>query len=146
MSAQEQQIGQEQPSEPLRIGDWLWRPLHAKLWWAAVPLYWIGMGAGRYSDAVAEFYNSALAGYLTIFFVPPMVALILCFGFFREWLAALPPFEETTYSPDDCFPDRDSYGPSGMPSEFDPLDPRSGTLWVGNTLNPLNAGYINRAS
>ena len=33
---------------------------------------------------VHETYDSAAAGFLTIFFFPPLVAFILCFGFFRE--------------------------------------------------------------
>ncbi|RSU54928.1 hypothetical protein [Sphingobium yanoikuyae] len=146
MSANEEQIGPEQSPQPLRLGDWLWRPLCAKLWWAAVPLYWLGMWASHYSQAAEDLYGSALAGYLTVFFFPPLVALILSYGFFREWLARLLPSEAAPLSSEDWFPDPDGYGPSGMPWEFDPLDPRSGALWVGNTLNPLNAGYINRAS
>lgn len=128
------------------IGDFLWRPRYAKLWWAAVPIYWLGMAGSLRFSLLAEFYESAVAGFLTVFFFPPIVALILCFGFFREWLATLQPADELTLSPDDCFPNSDSYGPSGMPWEFDPLDPRSGALWNGSPLNPINPAYINRAS
>ncbi|MEC3909640.1 hypothetical protein U5A82_03885 [Sphingobium sp. CR2-8] len=130
----------------LRIGDWLWRPVYAKLWWSAVPVYWGGMAASGHVQPLGAFYNSAAAGFLTIFFFPPLVAFILWFGFFREWLAAQPYVDSDAASPDQMFLGADSYGPSGMPCEFDPLDPRSGALWVGNTLNPLNAAYINRAS
>jgi len=35
-------------------------------------------------------------------------------------------------------------GPSGLPVEVDPLDPRSGSLWIGSRLNPLNPARINR--
>ncbi|WP_066602887.1 hypothetical protein [Sphingobium cupriresistens] len=133
-------------SRPLRIGDWLWRPVYAKLWWSAVPLYWGGMAASEHVQRLGDFYGSAAAGFLTIFFFPPLVAFILCFGFFREWLAAQSHADSDAEVADEMFLGADSYGPSGMPCEFDPLDPRSGTLWVGNTLNPLNAAYINRAS
>ena len=131
---------------PLMVGEWLWRPAYAKLWWAAVPLYWGGMAASGRVQPLAAFYDSAAAGFLTIFFFPPLVAFILCFGFFREWLVAQPHADSGVDFTDEMFLGADSYGPSGMPCEFDPLDPRSGTLWVGNTLNPLNAAYINRAS
>ncbi|MEA3541343.1 MAG: hypothetical protein U9R77_04385 [Pseudomonadota bacterium] len=131
---------------PLMVGDWLWRPLYAKVWWAAVPLYWCGMAASGRVQPLGAFYDSAAAGFLTIFFFPPLVGFILCFGFFREWLLTQPHADSGVDFTDEMFLGADSYGPSGMPCEFDPLDPRSGTLWVGNTLNPLNAAYINRAS
>lgn len=138
-----------EPGPPLRLGDWLWRPCYAKLWWAAVPLYWLGMLLAVRSNVLASFYHSALTGYLTIFFFPPMVALILSYGFFRAWLAAMP--QQSSHGDDPCGLDHEFYdhrrrGPSGMPSEIDPLDPSSGALWIGNPLNPLNPGYINRAS
>ncbi|PKP95782.1 MAG: hypothetical protein CVT74_18665 [Alphaproteobacteria bacterium HGW-Alphaproteobacteria-13] len=25
--------------------DWLWRPWYAKLWWAAIPIYWAAAAA-----------------------------------------------------------------------------------------------------
>lgn len=146
MSPLKEQVIAKQDAEPLRVGDRLWRPLHAKLWWTAVPLYWVGMWAGRYSQVVEDLYSSALAGCLTIFFFPPVVALILCFGFFSERLAASRPFEATGDLSEDRFPDPDSYGPSGMPWEFDPLDPRSGALWNGSPLHPINPAFINRGS
>lgn len=146
MSAHEEQIRSNQLRRSLRVGDWLWRPLYAKLWWAAVPLYWIGMGAGLYSEAVAEFYNSALAGYLTIFFFPPMVALILCFGFFRVCLAVHSNGDNHTDCSGEMFLGADTHGPSGMSCEFDPLDSRSGVFWIGNPLNPTHPSNINRVS
>ncbi|WP_257555882.1 hypothetical protein [Sphingobium sp. CFD-2] len=128
------------------IGDFVWRPRYAKLWWAAVPIYWLGMAGSLRFSFLAQFYDSALAGFLTVFFFPPLVSLILGFGFLRKWLEAIPQSGEQSQAFDDsCFMS-DRFGPSGMPCEFDPLDARSGALWVGNTLNPLNAGYINRAS
>src|SRR3546814_9968331 len=50
--------------------DWLWKPWYAKLWWAAIPVYWAGAAASLKLPALAEFYTSALAGYLTMLFFP----------------------------------------------------------------------------
>lgn len=75
-----------------------------------------------------------------------MVALILCFGFLREWLRRMARADGEVLLPDEMFLGSDSYGPSGMPWEFDPLDPRSGAHWNGSPLNPINPAYINRAS
>jgi hypothetical protein len=135
----------DQDQEELRLRDWLWRPWYAKLWWSGVPVYWLGMLATLKLDALADFYRSAAGGYLNIFFFPPIVALVLSFGFLRQWLASLPTQENSEFDEDDLW-DRRKYGPSGVPKEIDPLDPASGALWIGSSLNPLNPGYINRAS
>src|SRR3546814_21033059 len=50
--------------------DWLWKPWYAKLWWAAIPVYWAGAAASLKLTALAEFYTSALAGYLNMLFFP----------------------------------------------------------------------------
>lgn len=129
------------------IGDFLWRPRYAKLWWAAIPIYWLGMAGSSRFSLLAEFYESALAGFLIVFFFPPMVVLILCFGFFREWLETLPledfePSDEMDFGTGSMA----QMGPSGLPAGVDPLDPRSGTLWIGNPLNPNNPIGFNRVS
>ncbi|SEK03033.1 hypothetical protein SAMN05518849_1301 [Sphingobium sp. AP50] len=126
----------------LRLGDWLWRPWSAKLWWSGVPLYWLGMFASFKLDALAYVYRSAVGGYLNELFFPPIVALVLSYGFLRQWLVSLPAQEDGETDEHD-FWDRNKYGPSGMLREFDPLDPASGALWIGSPLNPLNPGYIN---
>jgi hypothetical protein len=96
-------------------------------------------------DALAEVYHSAAGGYLNVLFFPPMVALVLSFGFLRCRLASLP-------APVDEGMDEEEYwrkrrvGPSGMPKEVDPLEPSSGAFWIGSPMNPLNPGYINRGS
>lgn len=130
----------------LKVADWLWRPLYAKLWWAAIPIYWSGMALSLRWPTLDAFYSSALAGFMTAFFFPPLVALILGFGFVRAWMSAEARAAPEERLEDEIYMPSARYGPSGMPCEFDPLDPRAGILWVGNTLNPLNAGYINRAS
>lgn len=128
-----------------KIADWLWRPLRAKIWWAAIPFYWVGMAASLHIEILADFYHSALAGVTNVFFFPPIAGLILSFGYFRILL------ERSEPGSNDGTEEylewrRKRYGPSGMLREFDPLDPASGAMWVGNPLNPLNPGYINRHS
>lgn len=103
------------------------------------------MLASLRSEAVAEFYHSAIAGYLNVFFFPPLVALILSYGFIRRWWASLPAGERSE-GDDEEYLRRKKYGPSGMLREFDPLDPASGAHWIGSTLNPSNPAYINRVS
>src|SRR3546814_17984770 len=66
--------------------DWLWKPWYAKLWWAAIPVYWAGAAASLKLPALAEFYTSALAGYLNMLFFPLTTLLVLGFGFIRAWL------------------------------------------------------------
>lgn len=140
-----------EPNDPgrkpdgLRLRDWLWRPWYAKLWWSGVPVYWLGMLAALRFDGLTSIYHSALGGYLNIVFFPPLVALILSFGFFREWLVRLIHSAAIGVLDENCL-SNDKYGPSGMPWEFDPLDLRSGAFWIGNPLNPLNPSNINRVS
>jgi len=110
-----------------------------------VPAYWLGMFASLKIDALAEVYHSAAGGYLNVLFFPPMVALVLSFGFLRKKLASLPDQAEDEIDPGD-FLDPKRYGPSGMPWQFDPLDSRSGTFWIGNPLNPRHPSNINRVS
>ena len=130
----------------VRVSYWLWRPLYARLWWAAVPFYWAAMAASSRAEFLSAFYSSAFAGFANVFFFPPLVALILSYGFFKTWLARAefdPDFDSDEHAAE-YFAGRNLYGPSGMPREFDPLDQASGALWIGNPLNPLNGAYINR--
>ena len=36
------QQSEMRPAHPakLRLSEWIWRPWYAKLWWAAIPIYW----------------------------------------------------------------------------------------------------------
>lgn len=131
----------------LNIRDWIWRPLYARLWWSAVPLYWVAMAASLRVEFLATFYDSAFAGFVNVLFFPPLVALILSYGFFKAWLATAkfdPDFDPGEQAEAFLVRRRNRYGPCGMLREFDPLDPASGAIWFGNPLNPLNPGYINR--
>lgn len=129
--------GMDQERSELHLRNWIWRPWYAKLWWSGVPIYWLGMLASLKIDALAEIYHSAAGGYLNVLFFPPIAALVLSFGFLRQWLGSLPA-QEGGELDDDYLRDRKRYGPSGMPWEFDPLDPRSGVHWNGSPLNPIN--------
>lgn len=137
--------GTEQERSELHLRNWIWRPWHAKLWWSGVPVYWLGMLASLKIDALAEIYHSAAGGYLNVFFFPPIVALVLSFGFLKCWLARLPATDEDEMDEEEYWRKR-KLGPSGMPKEVDPLEPTSGAFWIGSPLNPLNPGYINRGS
>ena len=136
---------QRQRQAPTRLWDWLWRPWYAKLWWSGVAIYWLGMLASLKTDALAELYHSAAGGYLNVLFFPPIVALVLSFGFLKCWLARLPAAEYDEIDEEGYWRKR-MLGPSGMPREVDPLEPSSGAFWIGNPLNPLNPGNINRGS
>jgi hypothetical protein len=106
--------------------DWLWHPWFAKVWWAAIAAYWAGKTGCSYSLALDEFYTSALAGFLNVFFFPPLALIVLGLGFAREWFAWSDwEFVEPTH--EQMFPKR-SVGGMRDPAS-DPLDPRSGLHW-----------------
>ncbi|WP_214442679.1 hypothetical protein, partial [Sphingobium yanoikuyae] len=74
---------------------------------------------------MAGFYHSAAAGFANVLFFPPIVGLVLCYGFFRDRLAKAN-FELDEEAEGYLEWRRKRYGPSGMLREFDPLDPASG--------------------
>ncbi len=69
----------------LRAADYLWHPWYAKLWWAAIPVYWLPAGGIFKIDLVTEFYSSAAAVYLNILFLPLTALVVLGFGYARAW-------------------------------------------------------------
>lgn len=112
-------------ADPPHASDWLWRPWYAKLWWVAIAVYWLGMAASLKVPLLVEFYTSASAGFLNVFFFPPLALMVLGLGFARAWFAWSDwEFVEPTH--EQMFPKR-SVG--GMRDPYaDPLDPRSGAL------------------
>lgn len=113
-------------NERPRASEWLWRPWFAKLWWAAIPVYWMGMAASLKIPLLAEFYTSALAGFLNVLFFPPLALMVLGLGFARAWFDASDwEFVEPTH--EQMFP-KLSVGGMRDPAS-DPLDPRSGLHW-----------------
>lgn len=127
----------------LHVVDWLWRPLYARLWWSAIPLYWSGMAASWRLEWLSTFYDSAFAGFVNIFFFPPIVALILLYGFFKTRLAAAQ-FDFAECSEESSGTVHMRYVSPHVRGEFDPLNPSSGDHWIGSPLNPLHPFYVIR--
>lgn len=108
-----------------KLSKWLWRPWHAKLWWAGISVYWAGKVASFYSPSLNEFYTSALAGFLNVAFFPPLALMVLGLGFAWAWFDVSDwQFVEPTQ--EQMFP-RKSVGGLSDPYS-DPIDPRSGML------------------
>lgn len=113
---------------------YLWRPWHARVWWAAMPVYWIGMAVSARVPTLADFYDLALAGYLNVLFFPPSALMVLGVGYVREWMG---PIDWSGASdPGNLDIVELDQGPSGLPYYADPLDPRSGALWIGYSEPP----------
>lgn len=128
--------------------DWLWRPWYAKLWWAAIPIYWAVAAASLKVPALRAYFESAFAGYLNVLFFPFTAMLVLGFGFARAWLdtPAADEWEPLTATEIEelqemeIFRDDWSARRPGQPDPaFDIYDPRSGVLYVGNP-NGINSG------
>ncbi len=128
--------------------DWLWHPWYAKLWWAAIPVYWITATASLNIPSMWAFFESAFAGYLNVLFFPFTALLVLGFGFARAWLDT-PASEEWTPATDAeideleemrmLHEDWSGRRPGQPDPAFDIYDPRSGVLYVGNP-NGINSG------
>lgn len=119
------------------LADFLWRPWHARLWWAAIPVYWTGMAISSRLPLLADFYDLALAGYLNVLFFPPTALMVLGVGYLSEWMGPIDWSGASDLGDDFDFPSLDR-GPSGFPYYADPLDPRSGPLWVGYSEPPTS--------
>lgn len=84
------------------------------------------MAASLKIPLLAEFYTSALAGFLNVLFFPMTALLVLGIGFAREWLAASD-WEFVESSWEERFPGRSVGG--FLDPMADPLDPRSPLYW-----------------
>ncbi|MCG2841299.1 hypothetical protein L6Q21_09930 [Sandaracinobacter sp. RS1-74] len=132
-----------------RASDWLWRPWYAKTWWTAIPLWWAGMAGATKIEPLDQFYSGALAGYLNVLFFPMTALLVLGFGYAQHWLDA---FSTTS---DRAMPSGNEFDAAkeleeeherafeALNATTDIYDPRSGTLYVGNSLSPNNGAHIN---
>lgn len=125
--------------------DWLWKPWYAKLWWAAIPVYWAGAAASLKLPALAEFYTSALAGYLNMLFFPLTTLLVLGFGFIRAWLNR--PLSGDPLSDEEIdeleqmrMEDEEWERQTGTHWSVDIYNPDSGGLYVGNPLSLQHPG------
>lgn len=138
------------PATP-KLSAWLWSPWYAKLWWTAIPIWWVGIAMSTRVDALAVFYRGALAGYLNILFFPMTALMVLGIGYVRERL-------DSFVRPGDGLPlsdeDAEAFLAQHNRDELErmmeagrarsnPMDPRSGPLWIGNPMNPTNPGHIN---
>lgn len=124
--------GQARP----RAADHLWRPWYAKLWWAAIPIYWAGMAASSLKiELMLELYTNAFAGLLNVVFFPMTALMVLGIGYARAMIDYLVDRSAPGEPGDHEFDPTRRVG--APPPGFDPLDPRSGNLWIGNPLNAL---------
>lgn len=83
------------PASGARLSDWLWRPWYAKIWWAAIPLYWLTITAPFRTAFLNEYLRSSFAGYMHAVFTPITATAVLGFGFLRRALkkGQLEPYE-----------------------------------------------------
>jgi len=116
-----------------RASDWLWKPWYAKLWWAAIPIYWAPAGGPTRIASVADFYDSGYAIVPNLLFLPATALCILGFRYFGRMLDEGGSVE--------IWRDRDhgSRRRPGLPHpSMDEFNPRSGPRWIGNhTRNRL---------
>jgi len=111
---------------------WLWRPWYAKLWWGLIALYWAAELGSIWVPAFASFFTKPAAGLLNIIFYPLTALMLLGFGYLRAWMDSKewkwgPPMEG------ESLPERSIGGWSDPAS--DPIDPRSGSLWINSPEN-----------
>ncbi|NLS28670.1 hypothetical protein S2M10_36810 [Sphingomonas sp. S2M10] len=116
----------EQPAR-LRASDYLWRPWYAKMWWAAIPLYWAPAGGPTRIAWLADFYESGYAVVTNIVFLPVTALFILGLRYFGRFLEEGEPVDPPL---DIGYGTRRGWG---MPHPtMDEFDPRSGPRWIGN--------------
>lgn len=138
-----------EPAAPqLKAADWLWRPWYAKAWWAAIPVWWIGMAASAKIASLEAFYDSALAGFLNVLFFPMTALMVLGIGYAQNWLAGFasqgeggPLCDEAPAIIANVWEEHDR-AMKDLRAGTDMFDPRSGTLWIGNPISPNNGARI----
>lgn len=111
----------------LRLSDWLWRPWYAKLWWAAIPLYWLALGEPTRPEFIQPFAHSGFAVIANVMFMPITALVALGGGYIRRALVdgTLRQLDRDVASGTNRLP--------GLPSSiFDEFNPRSGPSWIGN--------------
>jgi len=121
--------GPVSPDRKLRLSQWLWKRWYAKLWWAGATVYWIGFALSFGIVPFVRFYESTFAGYLNVVFYPPVILMLLGTGFVRakvrrgDWIITA----------DDSELHKVNHSMGGSLNPYsNPLDPRSGSLWVGS--------------
>lgn len=131
------------------LSAWLWKPWYAKLWWASIPAWWIGMAVSVRVDPLESFYRGWIAGYLNVLFFPMTALMVLGVGYVR---ARLDNFvghgvplsdKEAQALAANLHRDQHERMMEMARAYANPMDPRSGPLWIGNPMNPNNPGYVN---
>lgn len=132
-----------------QLAKWTWRPWYAKLWWSTIPCWWLGMFGSAYFEVLEKFYHSTFAGFINVFFFPPVAFMLLGIGFIRELLdrpidsadeSWLIDYEEQP--PMNWHPDTHLDFLKDISARGNPMNPRAGPLWIGNRENPSNPSYI----
>ena len=133
------------------LSAWLWKPWYAKLWWTAIPVWWLGMAASTKVESLAGFYGGALAGFLNVLFMPMTALVVLGAGYVRDWMDSvvgqgegrpLSDEEEEDLLAEETLQEQIRFM-NDMRLGTNIFDPRSGGLWIGNANNPDNGAYIN---
>ena len=134
-----------------QLSAWLWKPWYAKLWWATIPVWWIGMAVSMRVDPLESFYRGWIAGYLNVLFFPMTALMVLGVGYVRARLDSLAgqgdgvplSHEEAQALAAKLHRDQHVRMMEMAREHANPMDPRSGPLWIGNPMNPNNPGYVN---
>jgi hypothetical protein len=115
-----------------RAAAWFWKPWYAKAWWALGGLYWGGKILSCWSGTLDRLYMTAAAGYLNILFFPVAPVLVLGIGFVLAWLAYC-----SSRISEGCGEELPSsiVGSRRRNPYSDPLNPKSGSLWLGHPSN-----------
>lgn len=109
---------------PPRLADYVWRPWFAKLWWIAIPLYWLPAGTPL-APLLEPYYTSNCGAVTNVLFMPLTAAFILGFGYLRRALARRC---LTVHWHDE---ERDAARRLGRPApSLDQTDPRSPYFWM----------------
>ncbi|MFX4084234.1 hypothetical protein ACKU27_03930 [Sphingobium yanoikuyae] len=135
------------PAPPrLKPADWLWRPWYAKLWWSAIPVWWIGMAASTRIAPLEAFYDSAAAGFLNLLFFPMTALMVLGVGYAQNWLARFAsqgdgaPLSDEAQAGIARLWEEHERGMEDLHASTNVFDPRSGPLWIGNPLSFQHPG------
>lgn len=113
---------------PPRAADYLWHPWYAKLWWTAIPIYWLPAGSPFGIDFLADFYNSSVGLYLNLVFLPITALLVLGLGYARKWRESEHWVEisDSEHNRASAFYRR---SPASPPAYADPVSSLYGSIW-----------------
>lgn len=132
------------PAMP-KVSEWIWRPWYAKVWWFAIPLWWAAMAVASTDEVFSAVFRNPIAAYLNVLFFPFAPILVLGAGFVPTWIDGwkitwrgngLDDEEHRRILVEWDEQDRQF---KKFRSLTDPLDPRSGALWINNPINPFNS-------